>query len=145
MTWAHEDCDRPLRIRERKIKHAHLLKERLQEEEGMRKKAKEQLETQGAELEGARTELAAAQIEVTSLKVAFSNYWEDALMEVSRLQARAEEVERKVAEDTKEMVAAKTVVLSEYQSSAEFEQVYADNYDEGVQEFMYNVWHEQPE
>ena len=53
MTWAHEDCDRP------------------QEEEGMRKKAEEQLETHEAELEGARAKLAAAQTEVTGLKAAF--------------------------------------------------------------------------
>ena len=51
----------------------------------MRKKAKEQLETKGAELERARAELATAQTEVTSLKEAFSKYREDALMKVSCL------------------------------------------------------------
>ena len=62
MTWAHEDCDRPLRIGVRRIEHPRLLKKRLQEEEEMRKKDKEQLETQGAELEGDRADLTAAQI-----------------------------------------------------------------------------------
>ena len=63
-------------------------------------------------------------------------------MEVSQLQARAEDVKRKVAESAGEVAAAKTVALSAYQSSAEFEQVCVDNYDEGVWAFMYNVWRE---
>ena len=54
---------------------------------------------------------------MTSLKVGFSKYWEDALMEVSRLQAWAEDAERKVVEALEEVVTAKTVALSEYQSS----------------------------
>ena len=37
----------------------HIMKENLQAEEEKRKKAKEQLQTNGAELEGARAELAA--------------------------------------------------------------------------------------
>ena len=53
-------------------------------------------------------------------------------MEVSRLQARAEDAERKAVEAAEEVVAAKTMALSEYQPSAKFEQVYVDNYDEGV-------------
>ena len=114
MTWVHEDCDRPLRVRERQIEHARLLKERLQEEEKMGKKAEKQLETQGAELEGAHVELAAAQTEVTGLKAAFSKYREDALIEVSRLQAQAENAERKVVKAAEEMVAVETVALSEY-------------------------------
>ena len=60
MTWVHEDCDGPLRVGERQIEHARLLKERLLEEERMRKKAEEQLETQRAKLEGACDELVAA-------------------------------------------------------------------------------------
>ena len=87
----------------------------------MRKKAEEQLETKGVELEGARAELTTAQTEVAQLKVAFSKYQEDALMEVSRLQARAEVAERKVAGVIGEIAAAKTATLSEYQSSAEIE------------------------
>ena len=67
MTWAHGDCDRP------------------QEEEGMRKKAEEQLDTHEAELEGACAKLAAAQTKVTSLKAAFSKYQEDALIKVPHL------------------------------------------------------------
>ena len=50
-----------------------------------------------------------------------------------------------MAETTGEVVVAIIVALSVHQSSAEFEQVYADNYDEGVQAYMYNVWHEHPE
>ena len=49
----------------------------------MRKKAKEQLETKEAELEGARAKLTVAQIELAQLKEAFSKYREDALMEIS--------------------------------------------------------------
>ena len=40
----------------------------------MRKKAEEQLETKGAELEGACAELMVAQAEVAQLKEAFSKY-----------------------------------------------------------------------
>ena len=45
MNWAHEDCDTPLRVRERQAEHTLHLKEKLLEEEGKRKKAKDQLET----------------------------------------------------------------------------------------------------
>ena len=85
MTWVHKDCDRPLKVGEKQIEHVQLLNERLLEEEEMRKKAEKQLETQRVELEGAHAERATTQTEVTGLKVAFSNYWKDALMEVSRL------------------------------------------------------------
>ena len=61
------------------------------------------------------------------------------------MQARVEDAERKVAGVTGEIIVAKTVAVSEYQSSAEFEQVCADNYDEGVPAFMYNDFHEHPE
>ena len=44
-----------------------------------------------------------------------------------------------------EIVVAKTMALSEYQSSTKFEQVCADNYDEGVHMFIYNVRREHPE
>ena len=65
---------------ERQIEYSHLLKERLYEEEEMRKKAEEQLETKGA-----HAELMTAQTELAKLKEAFSTYQEDALMMVSRL------------------------------------------------------------
>ena len=55
------------------------------------------------------------------LKVAFSKYQEDALMEVSRLQARAKDTERKVVKIAEEVAIAKAMALSEYQSSVEFE------------------------
>ena len=145
MTWAHEDYHRPLKVTERRTEHAHHLKEKLLEEEGKRKKVEDQLETQGAELERARAELAAAQVEVARFKAGFSKYQEDTLMEVSRLQAWVEDAERKMVEATEEVVVARTVALSEYQSSAEFEQVCGENYDEGVWAFMYNVWREHPE
>ena len=44
-------------------------------------------------------------------------------MEVSRLQAQAEATRRKATETVEEVVAAEAMTLSEYQSSAEFEQV----------------------
>ena len=44
-----------------------------------------------------------------------------------------------------EIAVTKIVALSEYKSSAEFEQVCADNFDEGVHNFIYNVWREYPE
>ena len=47
-----------------------------------------------------------------------------------------------MVETSGEVAAAKTIALFEYQSSAKFEQVCADNYDEGVRAFMYNVWRE---
>ena len=80
----------------------------------MRKKVEEQLETKGAELEGARAELTTAQTELAQLKETFSKYQEDALMEVFWLQAQAEDAERKVAGVAREIAAAKTVALSEY-------------------------------
>ena len=79
------------------------------------------METNGAELEGARAELMNAQTELAQLKEMFSKYREDALMEVSQLQAQVEDAERKVAGVAGEIVIAKTVALSKYQSSAEFE------------------------
>ena len=97
------------------------------------------------ELEGARAELTTAQTEVAQLKKAFLKYREDALMEVSWLQARAEDAERKVAEIAGEIAAARTVALFEYHSLAEFKQVCANNFDEGVHTFIYNVWREHPE
>ena len=45
--------------------------------------AEEQAETHGAELEGARAKLRSVQAELAELKEASSNYWEDALMEIS--------------------------------------------------------------
>ena len=60
MTWAYEDCDRPLKVTERWAEYALHLKERLLEEERQRKKVEGQLETQGVELERVRAELVAA-------------------------------------------------------------------------------------
>ena len=44
-------------------------------------------------------------------------------MEISRLQARVDDVERKLAGVPKEITVARTAAMAEYQSSAEFEQV----------------------
>ena len=60
MTWAHEDCDRPLKVADRRTEHAHHLKEKLLEEEKKRKKAEDQMETHGAELNRVCAELAVA-------------------------------------------------------------------------------------
>ena len=60
MTWAHEDCDRSLKVMERRTEYARHLKEKLLEEEGKRKKVEDQLEIHEVELKGARIELAAA-------------------------------------------------------------------------------------
>ena len=90
------------------------MKENLKGEEELRKKAKEQLETQGAELERARAELRAAQAELAQLKETSSKCREDALMEISRLQARVDDIERKLARVPEEIVAARTAALAEY-------------------------------
>ena len=107
MAWALEDYDRPLRVGKRRLEFGRIMKENLQAEEEKRKKAEEQLETKGAELKGARIELTAAQAEVAQLK-------EDALMEVSWLQARAKDAESKMAGVPGEIAVAKIVALSEY-------------------------------
>ena len=54
------------------------------------------------------------------LTIESSKYREDTLMEVSRLQAHAKAAERKAIEVAEEVVAAKAIALSEYQSSVEF-------------------------
>ena len=119
MAWVVEDCSRPLRIGDKRIEYGRLLKEQLQVEEEMRKKVEKQLETKGAELEGSRVELMAAQAEVAQLKEAFSKYREDASMEVSRLHARAKDAERRVARVPGEITIAKTMALFESKSSVE--------------------------
>ena len=81
-----------------------------------------------------------AELKDTSLK-----YRKDTLIEISRLQARADNVKRKLAGVPKEIGAAKTAALAEYQSSAKFEQVREESFDDGVRTFIYNVWHEHPE
>ena len=64
----------------------------------------ERAETQGAELEGGRIELRSVQAELAELKEASSKYREDILMEISQLQARAEDAERKLAGVPEEIV-----------------------------------------
>ena len=61
-------------------------------------------------------------------------------MEISQLQAWAEDAERKLAGVPKEIAAAKTAALAEYQSSTEFQQVQGESFDTDVRTFIYNVW-----
>ena len=66
-------------------------------------------------------------------------------MEISRLQARVDDAKRKLVGVPEEIVVTKTATLAEYQSSAEFEQVQNENFDESIRTFIYNVWREHPE
>ena len=145
MAWALQDCDRTLRLEEKRKNFDRALKENLKVEEELRKKAEEQLETQGAELEGACAKLKAAQAELAQLKETSSKCREDALMEISRLQALVDDAKRKLAGVPEEIAAARTAALAKYQSSTEFEQVRSENFDEGVRTFIYNIWREHPE
>ena len=61
------------------------LRGKVWKEEGRRKKTKAQLETKGAELEGARVDRAAARAKVTHIKVEYSKSREVSFMEVSCL------------------------------------------------------------
>ena len=45
----------------------------------------------------------------------------------------------------REIAAAKAAALAEYQSSAEFQQVQGESFDDGVCTFIYNVWREHQE
>ena len=74
-------------------------------------------------MEGARAELKTVQAYLAELKETSLKYREDALMEISWLQARANDAEKKLVGVPEEIVAAKTAALAEYQSSAEFQQV----------------------
>ena len=64
------------------------------------------------------------------------------MTEISRLQARVDDAERKLVVVSKEIATSRTAALAEYQSLAEFEQVWSENFDEGVCMFIYNVWRE---
>ena len=68
VTWAYQDCDRPMWVSEKRDELARVLKERALEEEGKRQEVEAQLETKRDELEGAWAELATAQAEVACLK-----------------------------------------------------------------------------
>ena len=120
MAWALQDCDRTLKLGESRNDFNCPMKEKLREEEQLRKKVVERAETQGAELEGARAELRSVQGELVELKEASFKYQEDTLMEISKLQARAEDAKRKLVGVPEEVAAAKTVTLAKYQSSAKF-------------------------
>ena len=66
-------------------------------------------------------------------------------MEISRLHAQADEVEKRLALVPREITATKTTALAEYQSSAKFKQVRDKGFEYGVCTFIYNVWREHPE
>ena len=83
MTRENEDCDRPLKVAERRAEYTLHLKKRLFEEERQRKKVEGQLETQGVELERVWSKLASTRAEVAHITVERSKYQEDAFMEVS--------------------------------------------------------------
>ena len=72
------------------------------------------METQAAELEGARAKLKTVQAELAELKKISLKYREDASMKISRLQARADDTERKLVGVPGEITAAKTAALAEY-------------------------------
>ena len=59
---------------------------------------------------------------------------------MSRLTARAEDTERKLAEVPKEIAKSKFTALAEYQSPAEFEQVRSEGFDDDICTFIFNVW-----
>ena len=121
MAWALQDCDQILKLGETRKDFCYVMKEKLQAEWQLREKAKEQLETQGAKLEEARAKLKTDQAQLAELKETSLKYQEDALMEISQLQARANDIEKKLAGVPEEIFAAKTAALVEYQSLAEFE------------------------
>ena len=50
-----------------------------------------------------------------------------------------------MAEVPEEIAATKTAALAEYQSSAKFQQVQGESFNDGVRTFIYNVWREHPE
>ena len=66
-------------------------------------------------------------------------------MKISRLHARADDAEMRLAKVPREIVVAKTAALADYQSSAKFRQVWDEGFEVGVRTFIYNVWHEHPE
>ena len=65
-------------------------------------------------------------------------------MEISRLYAGAADAKMRLVEVPREIAAAKTTSLAEYQSSAEFRQVREEGFEDGVCTFIYNVWREHP-
>ena len=85
MAWALQDYDWTLKLEESRKDFGRAMKENLREEEQLRKEAMEQAETQGAELEGARTKLRSVQAKLAELKEASSKYQDDTLMEISQL------------------------------------------------------------
>ena len=132
MAWVHQDCDQTLKLGEKQKDFGRHMKEKLQEEKELRQKDEDTTETRGVELEIAHVELKTAQVKLVALMESSSKYREDVMMEISQLTAQAECAERKLAEVPKEITAAKTMTLAEYQSSAEFRQVRSEGFEDGV-------------
>ena len=65
-----------------------------------------------AELEGGHAELKAVQAELAERKGTSLKYREDALMKISRLQAQADDAEKKLVQVPEEIFVAKTVALA---------------------------------
>ena len=145
MAWAHQDCNETLRLGEQRKDFGRRMKEKLQEEGELRQKAEELAQTRAAKLEVACAELKATQDKLDGLKESSSKFWEDTVMKISQLTARAEDAERKLAKFPKEIDAAKSAASTEYQSLAEFGQVQSEGFEDGVHNFIYNVWHKHPE
>ena len=74
MAWAHQDCDRTLKLGEQRKDFGHRIKEKLRGEEELRQKAEELVETRATELEVAHAELKATQDELDGLKESSSKY-----------------------------------------------------------------------
>ena len=51
MAWAHQDCDRTLRLGEQRNDFNRRMKDKFQEEKEQKQKAKDAEETRGGELE----------------------------------------------------------------------------------------------
>ena len=68
MDWVLQDCERTLKLGEKRKDFDCTKKENLKAEEELRKKVEEQLETRGAKLERVRAELRATQAELAQLK-----------------------------------------------------------------------------
>ena len=83
MAWAHQDCDRTLKLEEQWKDFGRRMKEKLRGEEELRQKAEELAETRATELEVAHADLKATQNELDRLKESSSKYREDTVIEIS--------------------------------------------------------------
>ena len=96
MAWAHQDCDRTLTLGEQRKDYDSRMKEKLREAEEQRQKAEELAETRAAELEVGHAELKATHDELDRPRESSFKYRDDSVMEISRLTAQAEDVDRRL-------------------------------------------------